>query len=205
MFGCLLYGVRDIGRSPGVSTALDISTFERFEIGFAFRGVNAGWQKNRLDFDFAVFVEKALQEYVDDYMGEGVIYNNLPSYESVHDKYYAKRPEELMRIVEQKLWPAIQEINTFISLLKKVDFESELADIEERLSVFSQIERDEQYSIYLQLEETANELDNLRSESVIVDKKIRSYQVKIRNIIANIDEATHNSDNEKKLLIKICL
>lgn len=140
---------------------------------------------------------KALQEYVDDYMGEGVIYDNLPSYESVHDKYYAKRPEELMRIVEQKLWPAIQEINTFISLLKKVDFESELADIEERLSVFSQIERDEQYGIYLQLEETANELDNLRSESVIVDKKIRSYQVKIRNIIANIDEATHNSDTDK--------
>jgi len=136
----------------------------------------------------------ALQEYIDHYMSDDVLYNKLPSYDNVYEKYYAKRPEELVRIIEQKLWPTIQEINTFIDLLKKVDFASEHLEIEKQLQRFTEHDKDEQYGIYYQLEEMANELDNLQDEISIVDKKLRSYDIKKRNIIANIDEATQNKD-----------
>ncbi len=139
----------------------------------------------------------ALQDYVDNYMSDDVVYNHLPSYDSVYDKYYAKRPEELVRIIEQKLWPTIQEMNTFINVLKKIDFNSEMTEIEVQLSHFPQVEKDKQYRIYLQLEEMANELDNLERDNQIVEKKLRAYEIKKRNLIANIDEATKKNQPEK--------
>jgi predicted acylesterase/phospholipase RssA len=139
----------------------------------------------------------ALQDYVDNYMSDDVVYNHLPSYDSVYDKYYAKRPEELVRIIEQKLWPAIQEMNTFINVLKKIDFNSEIAEIDLQLSPYPQSEKDKQYRIYLQLEEMANELENLERDNQIVEKKLRSYEIKKRNLIASIDEATTKNQPDK--------
>ncbi|MGE3319616.1 MAG: patatin-like phospholipase family protein [Candidatus Berkiella sp.] len=139
----------------------------------------------------------ALQEYIDHYMSDDVLYNSLPNYENVYEKYYAKRPEELVRIIEEKIWPTIQEINTFIDLLKRVDFGSEYLEIENQLQRFSQQEKDEQYAIYVQLDEIANNLDDLQNEISVIDKKLRSYDIKKRNIIANLDEAVKNNDSVK--------
>lgn len=139
----------------------------------------------------------ALQEYIDHYLSDDVIYDRLPSYENVYEKYYAKRPEDLKRNIEQKLWPSIQEMNTFISLLKKIDFDREFAEIELELERFPHDEINEQYGIYRQLEEIAEELDNLQNEISLVDKKLRSYDIKKRNIIASIDEAVRNNNKQK--------
>ncbi|HRE31193.1 MAG TPA: patatin-like phospholipase family protein, partial [Candidatus Berkiella sp.] len=138
----------------------------------------------------------ALQQYIDHYMSDDVIYNHLPSYDTVYEKYYGKKPEELMRIIEKDLWPTIQEINNFIELLKKIDFQNELFVINEAMQEYAQNEREEQYSLYFQLEEMAGALDNFVQETQIVEKKLRAYQIKKRNLIARLDDAVRVKDKK---------
>ncbi|MCS5711340.1 patatin-like phospholipase family protein [Candidatus Berkiella aquae] len=138
----------------------------------------------------------ALQQYIDHYMSDDVIYNQLPSYDGVYEKYYGKRPEELIRIIEKDLWPTIQETNNFIDLLKKIDFQNELSALDEAMQEYAQNEREEQYSLYFQLEEMADELDNFNQETQVVEKKLRAYQIKKRNLIASLDEAARAKDKK---------
>lgn len=63
----------------------------------------------------------AVRNYANIYMGKDIPYTDLPDYQTVYEKYYSKRPTELVRIIEEELWPFYQELHSIAAALKLID------------------------------------------------------------------------------------
>lgn len=134
----------------------------------------------------------AMQHYMDNYFGKGLQYNNLPNYEDALEKYYSKRPEELMRIIEEELWPLIQELHGYNALLRKIDFQKELDLIEEILSAASPEAVALQSEIYDSLSKLADKSEQLKHEEKILDDKIEHLEREKRLLWERMDNYDKN-------------
>lgn len=102
--------------------------------------------------------KRAMWEYVDTYLGTGIVYNHLPDYKDVREKYYIKGPVELNRILQEDIMPVIQELNSLIKLIGKNPHEK-LAEIQEKLKQHSDQEIKKQIKLYERVEELSEQIE----------------------------------------------
>ncbi|MFI4938241.1 MAG: hypothetical protein ACHQJ6_07030, partial [Candidatus Berkiellales bacterium] len=109
---------------------------------------------------------KATWAYVDTYLGSGVIYNHLPKYKDIHEKYYSKGPVELDRILQEEIMPLIQEINALCKLFG-TNLQEKLDEVKQKLSQFSTDEIKRQEKLYDEAEQLAKQLETSQDEAII--------------------------------------
>jgi predicted acylesterase/phospholipase RssA len=131
--------------------------------------------------------KNAMQHYMDNYFGKGLQYNNLPDYEDAVEKYYSKRPEELIRIIEEEIWPLMHELHRYNAFLRKIDFPKELDLIEEKLLALSPETVASQSEIFDSLMELADKCEQLQFEDKILDDKIERLEREKRLLWERMD------------------
>jgi predicted acylesterase/phospholipase RssA len=130
---------------------------------------------------------RSMQHYIDNYLGTNVQYSHLPNYEDAIEKYYSKRPEELMRIIEQELWPLMQDLHCYNAILRKINFPKELQTIEENLSLISPDLLNNQIQLFNTLSDLADECEQLQFEDKTLDSKIALLEKEKRLLWERMD------------------
>lgn len=128
-----------------------------------------------------------MQHFVDCYMGNDLLYDNLPTYQNLTEKYYSKHPQELKKIIEEDLWPMLQEVHSYHCALENTDLNRELFQVKEKLAEYPEQELAFQTKIYCQSQEIAVMVESLEMEENLLSEKIKSIEIQKRRLWERMD------------------
>ena len=76
-------------------------------------------------------------EYVDHYLAE-TQYDHMVDYKTLEQKYYSLHPTELKRILEEELWPALQDLYAIGEIFADLNLEDEQKKVKEAIAQLDQ-------------------------------------------------------------------
>lgn len=147
--------------------------------------------------------QKAMQQYIDDYLGEDIQYQSLPDYQDVYEKYYSKGPVELQRIIEKEIWPFYQTIKGYIDAIEKIDLDNELEKVNTELSLYHSKDRQSQQELYESISDIQDDLADLRYQKELVSQKIQDIEKEKRHLARTAGNEGLSPDEAKRFIEKI--
>lgn len=118
----------------------------------------------------------AIQHYVDMYHGKHVQYGKEESYQNSAEKYHSKSTNQLIRILENELFPLYKELH----LLTSINYAESLGEIERQLSGHDPNEVKYQDQLYDQLNLLANEMEAIDERRTFVESELSNIEKETR-------------------------
>lgn len=125
--------------------------------------------------------KKPTRFYFDNYYGKRVGLTNLPDYESLQERYYSKGYKELDRIVNEELWPLLNEFHNLNIALNALNTPAEKRKINRDLSRYQsqKIEAEK---------ERLRRIENIEADLTLFEIEIKRYDEQLEDVWANIRE-----------------
>ncbi len=146
--------------------------------------------------------KKAMQNYIDNYRND-VRYHNLPDYQTWQEKIYSKTPQEITLMLENEMFPLLQECTTLLAVLKTLDISKELENLKNETAEISNDEYEKQKNIYDELEELANyciylerQLEIVKSESQLLNAHKKTLQERLESASSPLEREELNAQLE---------
>lgn len=77
---------------------------------------------------------QSTKQYLDLYHGDHIVQTHLLQYEDVEEKYYSQSQQALIRLIENELWPHLNDLHILNMSLQAFDFYKQSKEIETALS-----------------------------------------------------------------------